>query len=383
VLLVVDYAETRIGLAGLLLAAAGTGEVLPVAVLPRQSSTDLVRAAVPVFAAALGAEAPSRVVVDAGAGPVRMLDLHAAALVAVLRPVSAAVPVRVSVADVLDELLGHEERFWLGAAEQQGLLAGTTGMTVAVLRDIVAAAALLGAQSQDQALDLLGRVPGAAASVKVASWLRGLYPPDPPPLGSGTGEWLGSLRPDRLAEYLVTRQFGASWELAGRLLDGLDERQALRALTLLGRAAADQQEAAYGLLERLLPLVEQVVAGLPPEVGLLTAISDAIPYPSAALAEADLAVTRRILQVLPADDPRLRARWLNWLGTTLSQVGRPGEALPVTEEAVTAYRELAAAYPDRYRPDLAASLRILALVLDDLGRPADATVARLDAGIEP
>ena len=49
------------------------------------------------------------------------------------------------------------------------------------------------------------------------------------------------------------------------------------------------------LLERVLPLLEQVVAGLPADVGLLTAISDAIPYPSAALAEADLAVTRRIL----------------------------------------------------------------------------------------
>ena len=59
---------------------------------------------------------------------------------------------------------------------------------------------------------------------------------------------------------------------------------------------ADQQEAGRGLLERLLPLLEQVVAGLPDDLGLLTAISDAIPYPSAALAEADLAVTRRILE---------------------------------------------------------------------------------------
>ena len=58
---------------------------------------------------------------------------------------------------------------------------------------------------------------------------------------------------------------------------------------------ADQQEAAGVLLERVLPLLEQVVAGLPADLELLTAISDAIPYPSTALAEADLAVTRRIL----------------------------------------------------------------------------------------
>ena len=47
---------------------------------------------------------------------------------------------------------------------------------------------------------------------------------------------------------------------------------------MLGRAAADQP-AAEVLLERVLPLLEQVVAGLPADVGVLTAISAAIPYP--------------------------------------------------------------------------------------------------------
>ena len=39
-----------------------------------------------------------------------------------------------------------------------------------------------------------------------------------------------------------------------------------------------------------------------------------------------------------------------------SELGRPTEALPVTEEAVAIRRELADASPDRYRPDLAQSL---------------------------
>ena len=52
------------------------------------------------------------------------------------------------------------------------------GMTPSALRQIVAAGALLGAASQNQALELLGRVPGAVASVKVACWLRDLYPPE-------------------------------------------------------------------------------------------------------------------------------------------------------------------------------------------------------------
>jgi hypothetical protein len=104
--------------------------------------------------------------------------LHAVALVAVLRSPGTGGPVRVSVANVLDELLGHEERYWQGAAEQRRLLGGPTGMDTTSLRQIVAAAALLGATSQDQAVELLGRVPGAAASVQVARWLQDLYPPE-------------------------------------------------------------------------------------------------------------------------------------------------------------------------------------------------------------
>src|SRR5438132_91107 len=140
-----------------------------------------------------------------------MLDLHAAALVAVLQSVGADGPVRVSVTDILNELLGHEERFWQGTATQLGLLAGMTGMTVAVLRQVVAAGALLGAVSQSQAMELLRRVPGAVGSVKVASWLHDLYPPEAESTQSGGGvEWLGALSPDRLAEHLVVKQLTAS-----------------------------------------------------------------------------------------------------------------------------------------------------------------------------
>ena len=303
VLLVVDYAETRIGLGGLLravaadagpvrvlllarsagewrdrlaaaepavrelLAGAGGDEPLAAAVSGELSNEDLVRAAVPVFARALGVAAPSRVLAEAGPRAVRVLDLHATALVAVLRSAGAGGPVRVSVADVLDELLGHEERFWQGTAGRLGLLGGPTGMSVATLRQVVAAGALLGATSREQAVELLGRVPGAAASVPVACWLRDLYPPEGGVSDGGGAEWLGSLHPDRLAERLVVAQLAGSTELAEQCLSGVDEQQALRAVTLLGRAAADQQEAAGMLLERVLPLLEQVVAELPDDVG--------------------------------------------------------------------------------------------------------------------
>jgi hypothetical protein len=413
VLLVVDYAETRIGLGELLgavavdggpvrallvarsagewwdrlgggepavqelLAGAGSGEPLPVAVSGELSNAELVAAAVPVFAAALGVAAPSSVVVEPP-GAVPVLDLHAAALVAVLRSAGTGGPARVQVADVLAELLDHEERFWRGSAERLGLLAGAAGMTPGMLRQVVAAGALLGAGSQDQAVQLLGRVPGVAASVQLARWLRDLYPPQAGPPG-GDAEWLGALSPDRLAEHLVVAELSASAELAGRCLTGLDERQALRAVTLLGRAAADQREAAGVLLERVLPLLERVVAGLPDDVGLLTAIANAIPYPSAALAEADLAITRRILAVLPDGDRGLRAWWLSWLGVTLSQTGHRAEALPPTQEAVAIRRELAEASPGRYWPGLAASLFKLGNRFLELGRLAEALAAEQEA----
>ncbi len=402
VLVVVDYAETRAGLGGLLravaadegpvrvlllarsagewwdrlaageptvrelLAAAGAGDPLPVAVTAGLSNEEIVAAAVPAFAAALKVPPPARVAVEAGSGAVRVLDLHAAALVGVLRSAGGRRGVTVRVTDVLDELLGHEARFWQGSADRLGLTDGAGGLTTGELRRIVAAGALLGAGSQEDAVALLGRVP-VAGSVKLAQWLRDLYPPTDAP----DGGWLGSLAPDRLAERLVVAELGSDPELAGRCLTGLDGRQALRSVTLLGRAAADKVDAPW-LLERLLPLVGQVVAELPDDLDLLTAISYAIPYPSTALADAGLAVIRRILPLVPADRPALRAQWLAQLGITLDHTGEAPQALSAAEEAVAIYRELAAADPDRYRPDLATSLTNLAGPYSELGRRAEA-----------
>lgn len=54
---------------------------------------------------------------------------------------------------------------------------------------------------------------------------------------------------------------------------------------------------------------------------------------------------------------------------------------PGRQEAVEIRRELADAYPDRYRPDLATSLRVLADVLDSLGSTTGAEAARHDANL--
>jgi tetratricopeptide (TPR) repeat protein len=76
--------------------------------------------------------------------------------------------------------------------------------------------------------------------------------------------------------------------------------------------------------------------------------------------------------------PHLAASLSN-LGVRFSELGRPAEALPVTQEAVTIRRELAADMPDRYRPALAASLSNLGIWFSALGRNSEASAAREEA----
>ena len=52
----------------------------------------------------------------------------------------------------------------------------------------------------------------------------------------------------------------------------------------------------------------------------------------------------------------------------LADLGRPEEALAAIGEAVAAYRELAAARPDVFRPDLARSLIVSGKILSELLR---------------
>ena len=222
-------------------------------------------------------------------------------------------------------------------------------MSPLMLRQIVAAGCLLGAATEQEARALPGRVPGLSPSVRVARWLRDLYPPGP-----GEPDWLGSLQPDRLAELHTVRELVASPELSQACLTSLDSRQARRAVTLLARASSDDPDA-EALLSQTLPDVADFIVGLDAPRETLTAIYNAIPYPTVILAPAAVALARQILGLLPADsgpaDPA-RTGCASPRRPAL-ELGRPADALPVTEEAVAIYRELAAASPDRYRPDLA------------------------------
>jgi hypothetical protein len=414
VFLVVDYAETRIRLEELLRAVAADSGTIRVLLLARSAGQwweqlalgegairDLVIGegpegtrlgevldasvkdeeevlrAVPVFAEALGVAPPDHVMIETQTKRARILELHAAALVAVLEWIEdpKEEPL-VRLGGVLDELLRHEGHFWQGSARAQGLMDGPNGMTLPELRQVVAAGCLLGAANQREALALLGRMPGVPQSVKLATWLRELYPPD-----HGSADWLGAMQPDRLAERLVVGELSGSEELTQACLSDLGEEQARRAILLLARAAATEDDIAERLLRRLLPLAARVVEDIDAPLETLVSIANAIPYPSMMLGSAHDVITRRILDAPDTNSHSAeRARWLTIRGLTLTQLGRPGDALPVTSEAVSLYRKLIPINPDRYKPELAASLSHLGIGLSELGRPTDALQATQEAG---
>jgi tetratricopeptide (TPR) repeat protein len=407
-LLVVDYAETRTGLGQMLSDLAGDqGAGLRVLLLARSagdwwdqlgvgdpqvwtmtqaaksaelplspaiadqlSDADVIELAVHDFARELALPERAVEITQSGTGRRRVLDLHAAALVAVLNEEGMG-PVRIDIGTVLGELLRHEMHFWYDSARAHGLNAGPGGLPPSMLRRVVAAGALLGAATEEEARLVVGRAPGLSPSARVARWLQDLYPPGP-----GDPDWLGSLQPDRLAELHTVRELAASSELASACLSDLDVRQARRAVTLLARASADDPNA-EALLSQVLPGVAGFLADLDAPVETLTAIFNAIPYPSAILAPAAVALAGRIQALLPADAETAiskywqsaEARWfLEVVKLALPPTEEPGAA----EKPAAIYRELAAANPSRYRPNLAHSLSSLGYWFWELGRRADA-----------
>jgi tetratricopeptide (TPR) repeat protein len=403
-LLVVDYAETRVGLPQLLAAlASDEGDGVRVLLQARSVGDwwdrlgvsdpvvwDLVEAArqaelslSPVIAAGLPdaeiiasavrsfahvLDLPERAVEiygDRGTGQARVLDLHAAALVAVLADPGAG-PVQVDIRTVLSELLRHEQHYWYETASVLGLTRNGDGVTALVLRQVAAAACLLGAATQGEAHALASRIPGVSPSSKITEWLRVLYPPD-----LQQAEWIGSVQPDRLAELHVMRELAEAPQLGQACLTSLDARQALRAVTLLARASSDFPEA-EDLLRETLPAVADLIAEMRAPEETLTAIFNSIPYPTVVLAPAAAAFAQQISSRLSAGtDPAVRARWLQILSVRLSELGRNADALPPAEQAVSIRRELAAS-AERHRGGLASSLDNLGIRLSELGRPADA-----------
>jgi tetratricopeptide (TPR) repeat protein len=409
VMLVVDYAETRLGLKQMLAALAspqgggirvlllarstgdwwdqlGAGEpavwdllqsarraVIPLSppVAAYLEDADIVALAVRSFARTLGL--PEKMVEIYGdTNRRRMLELHAAALAALLRETDSSLS-RIHTRGVLGELLRHEQRFWYESAQTYGLLEGPQGATIQMLRQLVAVCCLLGAATESDALALPARVPGMSSAAKFAAWSRVLYPPDP-----GEADWIGTLQPDRLAELHTIRELTESQVFAQTCLTNLDARQAHRAVAFLARASSDYPEA-EALLSEVLPSVANFIADVNVPLETLTAIFNAIPSQSAILAPPALAICQRIISLLPTDtSPEIRAQWSFKLGLWLLRVGRLSEALIVMQATVVMFRELVTTDDWNYSY-LAGALSNLGTVLLRLDRPDEALPAAQEA----
>ena len=81
----------------------------------------------------------------------------------------------------------------------------------------------------------------------------------------------------------------------------------------------------------------------------------------------------------PGRVPARPGQSLNNLSVRLAGLGRREDALAAIEEAAGIYRELAAARPDAFRPDLAMSLNNLSVRLGGLGRREEALAAIQEA----
>jgi tetratricopeptide (TPR) repeat protein len=330
-----------------------------------------------------------------------VLRLHAAALVAVLGgPTDGH-----DRGDVLGEVLSHERRYWrVSAARHRIDLPADDLESDALLARVVAVAALFGADDEHAVADLVRRaLPGTtdnaadpAAGRRWARWLSGLYPAEDQAAGR-----LGTLQPDLLAEHLAVRVLtDSTQQQRAMLFRGLAVGQAVQALTLLGRAAADPARAdsadVDGFIGEALaadvPTMAEAVVRVavqfpgryasrmatllaerpPPDLGWLRDLAQRVPYPSLELHRLALALITLIVSndmAAPAAD---RAKWRDGHAVRLAEAGRRADALRTSGEAVDLYRELVELNRDAYLPDLARSLTNHATFLAEAGQWADA-----------
>ncbi|MGW1061822.1 hypothetical protein [Micromonospora rubida] len=371
---------------------------LPARVEERAPS-EIVADAVAQFAGHLRYAPPAEFTPQAHDADTPVLRLHAEALVAVLGG-----PRGGGRYDVLAEVISHEARYWRGCARRARLVAADDATSRdAALRQVVGIAALLGADDDGQAAGLVRRAPllGEDTPAPVVDafvrWLRNLYP------SAGSGGALGTLQPDLLAEGLavaVLRDCAPAEQMA--VFSGLPRAQAVRALTVLGRACVHQPDAVKVIeiaLSADVPVMTEAVlqvgtqfpgrfaarvatllmtAAIDPEWARVWA--ERVPYPSLELGQVAMALTTKVLIDLPpTTPPQEHAAWLGGLALRLAEAGRRIEALTASNEAINLYRELAGTDRDAYLSDLAVSVNNHALRLAEAGHRAEALTASNEA----
>ncbi|MER8041919.1 serine protease [Streptomyces sp. NPDC094032] len=320
-------------------------------------------------------------------------------------------------------LLRHEERYWARAfASSAG--PGRRPLPMSLIRRMVAAATLCGAADEEEAVAVLGRVPGLGGGAgrdeawEYAEAIRRLYP------ATHEAYW-GALQPDRVAEFqaslLVTEVPGLLPAVAAQGTPA-QQSQAVTVLTraVVGHANSGRIRRRDGVLARLDALVDGPVLG----TEVLRSAAASLPPSSDALARFTARLTARLVERcreegdLGADADaeglawaleraseaaRVLGDWRAALAASEESVtirrarprtagveyerrlsaglvqqafaqrlaGRLRAALPVAEEAVELCRSVARAEPDTARAALADALSVLARTYLELARAAD------------
>ncbi|MEU4038257.1 tetratricopeptide repeat protein, partial [Streptomyces collinus] len=269
-------------------------------------------------------------------------------------------------------LLRHEERFWDATAKTP---AYKLDLPVPILGVAVAAAALCGAATPAEALQVVNALPGLPEhqQTSAAAWLASLYP-------GGVDRFWGSLQPDRVAEYHASRILEEHSSLLPALLAAGTPAQQAQTVTVLARAAIAHYNAGRTTdSKRVVHVLDTALETAPLAYRALQTASAALPYPSRIIAPFALRLAASLAHanMRPAqDNPAALAASLSNLGVRLAEAGRRDEALTAAEEAVEIYRRLAADNPTAHGPDLALSLSNLGVRLADAGRRNEAlTVA--------
>ena len=302
---------------------------------------------------------------------------------------------------LLRALCERERTRWYELGEQSHL---SFNPDLPLADQVVALATLTAAAHQVFTMPLLAALPNQAEVTRLgaealAAWAHRLY--------AGPGYW-NPLRPDLLAEQHLadTAQLPALAAAAARLAAGQPWEAGVltQLLAELARGAPAQPAVRAALDELLAAALPRIVdlavtadraeladlaslaLQLAPQPGLAAPLAGQMPEHSVRLAA--LAATLTSQQVAQdrasalGGEPDTASRLagsLNNLSIRLGDLGRREDALAAIQEAADTYRELAAARPDAFRPDLAMSLNNLSLRLADLGRREEALAAIQEA----
>jgi len=195
---------------------------------------------------------------------------------------------------------------------------------------------------------------------------------------------VGAILPDLIGEAAVIKVIG---QLAPKeQVDAIERWHGRSPTAVMSALIRTVQDYATKDDHPALKWFDRIVAGAS-DVNDLIGIANQLPEQTVVFRERAAGVQAAILQSLRtlregSENHELTdalATSLNILANTLSKLGRREEALTTAQEAVELHRDLAAARPGAFRPDLAMSLNNLANTLSNLGRREEALVAVREA----